>query len=80
MEVEEFRKELESQKQFFEQIRSELLKRFPRKFVAICENQIAGVGNTYDEAVDEAWKKFQHGPIYIGKAVPKEEEETWLMV
>jgi len=78
--ADEFRKELEELRGIFEKRRSELIVRFPGKFVAICEGEIAGVGDTYDEAVDEAWRRFGHGPIYVGRAVPEGEEETWLMV
>lgn len=62
------------EKEFFEKHREEFIKKYPSKYIAIFENQIAGVGDTFDDAFEKACKKYKEGPIHIGKAVKKEKD------
>ena len=79
MEIENLESELRLDIKTFEEMRSELTKKYYGMWVTIFEGKIASVGKTYDESARKAKKKFGEKPLVTRQVVPEVEGEYWIL-
>ena len=63
----------------FEEMREELTKKYPRKWVTIFRGKVISVGDTYDESARKARQEYGEKPMVTRQVVPKGEEKYWIV-
>ena len=63
----------------FEEMREELTKKYPKKWVTIFRGKVISVGDTYDESARKARQKYGERPMVTRQVVPKGEEKYWIV-
>ena len=58
----------------FEEMREELTKKYPKKWVTIFRGKVISVGDTYDESARKAMQEYGERPMVTRQVVPKDEE------
>lgn len=64
--------DFEEQRRIYWGLRDAFLKKYPGKWVAICDGGTAGVGETRSEAIEAAYRKCGFRPLYVSRVGEEE--------
>ncbi|MFQ6056546.1 MAG: DUF5678 domain-containing protein [Methanosarcinales archaeon] len=75
----ELESELKKDNEAFENLREDLIKKYPGKWITLYRGNLVSIGDTYDESAAKARKKFGDKPMVTRILVPKGEERYWIL-